>query len=319
MNPKNKMTLTLVLVVLAITVIKVYLPFKKSNSEIINDFWIKKTHKKSKNNIVLGGNSRIYRGVSVEAIQEVLTEELSGINLAYSGLGYTDEYLEFLYSRIDLKSEHKIIILGIDPGPLSEIAAENKSFNGYKNVNYSEVFRTLYVNPYFSISAYKPTEVIEIFSDNKTGHKGFIEERKNYFGNFHPDGWVASYKIPNNPSEGLPKLKRYVKNNQILLSKIIITRLFSKIKEFREQGITIIAFRPPSTPEMQDWENNKFDFDQDSIKYEIEKIGGHWIEINTAKYQSYDGTHLHYLSAEKLSRLLGEKINELCLTKNKHH
>lgn len=314
MSPKNKIRITLFIAVLFTLLIKIYLPTKKSNNQIVRDFWIEKTHKKSKKNIVVGGNSRIYRGISIDALQEVLTKDLSGVNLAYSALGYTDKYLDFLHSRIDINSDYKILILGIDPSPLTEIAAENNSFNSYLNVKELEVLRTLYINPYFSISAYKPLEIYKKLKGD-FNNDGFIEVKNNYFGNYHSDGWVASYKIPSNPSEALPIYKKFTADNNVKMSEEILERLLTKLKSFHQEGISIIAFRPPSTRKMQNWENQEFGFYEDSIKLKIEQIGGYWINVDTDSYESYDGAHLHYSSAEKLSKLLGQKINDLILSK----
>ncbi|WP_411030448.1 hypothetical protein [Spongiimicrobium sp. 3-5] len=317
MIKRYKIGLTFFLVMFSTIIIKNYLPLKRSNAEITNEFWIKKTHQKAKKNIVIGGNSRIYRGVSVESVLSAIDESLTGVNLGYSALGYNDEYLDFLLSRLDTKSKTKIVVLGIDPGPLTDIAAENKSFKSYKKVNYSEVLKTLYINPFFSISAYRPSEIAKLFVEDTTNLKGFIEVRENYFGKYDKDGWVASYKIPSNPSEALPVYKKFATDNNVVLSKKIIENLLLRLADFRKQDIDVVAFRPPSTKAMQEWENKEFGFDEKKIRNEIEKIGGYWIDINTSNFQSYDGSHLHYSSAENLSKLIGEKINELCISKNK--
>ncbi|GAB5473206.1 MAG: hypothetical protein Mars2KO_13050 [Maribacter sp.] len=312
-NKKIGITLTLT-IVLAI-LFRTFLPVKKSNAEIRNEFWIKKTHQTSKNALVVGGNSRIYRGVSVKAINSVLEDELRGVNLGYSALGYSKGYLAFLESRLDLEAEHKIVLIGVDPGPLTKIAAQNKSFNSYRNINFSEVFKTLYINPYVTISTYTPTEIRNLFNTPR-GHDGFIEDRKNYFAKYHEDGWVASYKIPNNPEEALPIYKKFADENGLSIDADLVEDLLMKIEELVGKKAIVIAFRPPSTKAMQEWENQRYHFDENDFKSKIEAVGGYWLEVDPEDYQSYDGAHLHYLSAEKLSKALGEKINKI-LTERK--
>ncbi|WP_190810446.1 hypothetical protein [Flagellimonas sp. S3867] len=308
---KRKVLFTAILSGLFVVLIKTYLPLKRSNSEIANDFWIKKTHQKEKKNIVVGGNSRIYRGISIKAIQSGLDNKLSGVNLGYSALGYSNEYLDFLLSRVDLKSKNKVVVLALDVGPLTDIAVENKSFARYKSVSNSEIFKVLYLNEYVNISSYKPSEIIRIFQKTAENRHNFVEDRKNYFAKYYEDGWVASYKVPNNPMEALPVYKKFAEDNNMQISNEVYQNLLFRIQEFVEMGIEVICFRPPSTLEMQEWENEKFKFDENKIRKEIEEMGGHWIEINTTEYKSYDGSHLHYLSAEKLSKIIGIKMNQI--------
>lgn len=317
MKFKNKIRITLALTIITVVVIRAFLPTKKSNTEVKKDFWIRKTHLKSKENIVVGGNSRIYRGISIKAIKEVLSVNLDGVNLGYSASGFDDEYLTFLESRLDLESKYKILVLGLDPGPLSKIAAQNKSYHGYKNIAYSEIFKTLYINPYFNISTYRPLEILNLIKYGENSN-GFIEDRKNYFANYGDDGWVASYKIPNNPKEALPIYKKFAEENKMSIDTTLVNNLFSRIEEFVRQGVTVIAFRPPSTNEMQDWENDRYNFDEAFFESTLEKLGGHWLNVNTDDYSSYDGAHLHYLSAKKLSATIGQKIEEV-ITKEQNH
>lgn len=311
MDPKFKIFLTLFLTLAFTWIIKENLPDQRSNSQIERDFWIKKTHSKKKYDIVVGGNSRIYRGVSINAMKSEIDVDLKGINLGYSALGFTTEYLDFLKNRINPSSNHKFIILGIDPGVLTPIAAENKSFNAYREVSESEIFRTLYINPYFTLPAYKPTEIYEIIIDPDTLKDGFIEVRDHYYGRYEDDGWVASYKIPHNPDEALPIYKKFAEDYNVQLSSAIWETLLLKIKEFQKEGIQVIAFRPPSTSDMEKWENKRYDFHIDTIASRIREQGGYWLSIDTQIYNSYDGAHLHYKSAEQLSKIVGCKINEL--------
>lgn len=308
---KYKIVLVFVLTILLVWIIRIYLPSKKSNADITNEFWIRKTHVFSKKNIVAAGNSRVYRGISIKALQNGIAQNINGVNLGYSALGYSYDYLEYVESRVDKSSKCKILLFGVEPGNFTKIAAENKSFKQYKDVRETEVFKTLYINPYFNLPTFSPTEIIDLLVSPKSNN-GFIEIRKNYFGKYYEDGWVASYKIPGNPDEALPIYKKFWSKNDSNLDIELIEQFFQKLYELSMQGITIVGFRPPSTEGMQKWENEQFKFNEDYFKSRFEKIGGIWIDVNTSQYNSYDGAHLHYESAEKLSFYLGEKIKAFC-------
>jgi len=55
-------------------------------------------------------------------------------------------------------------------------------------------------------------------------------------------------------------------------------------------------------------ENEISGFNEKEVKQRLNKIGVHWIMLKNEDYLSYDGSHLHYDSALKLSQLLGQKI-----------
>lgn len=313
MVEKNKIAISLLIALIVIIAIKFILPAHKSNIEITEEFWFEKTHNKSKKNIVVGGNSRIYRGVSITKMLGAVDKDLSGINLGYSSLGLSSEYLEFLKSKVDLNSDYKFIILGITPGSLTEKAAQNEHLHQYLDMGQSELIKTSFLKNYSNFSPYKPQELVNVFKKRN----GYIEEEKDYFSKYNPDGWVASYKFPFDSTEALSKYEIYYSPEDVVVSKIMVDSLISKIEEFVISEITVIAFRPPTTIQMEALENRLLKFDEALFKSKLIEAGGIWLDINSADFKSYDGSHLHYLSAEKLSVILGEKINQICISKGK--
>jgi hypothetical protein len=83
----------------------------------------------------------------------------------------------------------------------------------------------------------------------------------------------------------------------------------------KAKNVEIIAFRPPSTYQMEQLENTLGQFDEDYVKDELHKIGVHWVPFNNSDFVSYDGSHLQYKSAEKMSTQLGEYIEKLAYNK----
>ncbi len=62
---------------------------------------------------------------------------------------------------------------------------------------------------------------------------------------------------------------------------------------------------------MKNLEDSISGFDEKFIKKELQKIGVNWIDLNLNEYSSIDGSHLHYMSAERLSQKIGIVIKNL--------
>lgn len=83
--------------------LEIWLPAPAKNTELVNNFWLTKTHGNEQFNFVVGGDSRVYRGVSVDAIEKAVGADLQGHNLGYSSAGFSTEYMNFLTSRLSPK------------------------------------------------------------------------------------------------------------------------------------------------------------------------------------------------------------------------
>ena len=304
MSAKHKISILIILSILLITGVKLFLPEPEENTELINEFWIKKTFQKTKKNIVVGGDSRVYNGISINKLQQGIKQKCSGLNLGYLGAGFSPEYLDFLLSRLDLNSQPKIMILGITPHSLTEKAAKNEAFHQYKDIDRKDRYIALYLSKYLKqLAPYKPWEIVKKLKYRNTNEVGFA--------NFTSTGWVASYKFP---ADSLQALVDYTRTfNKYKISQNVIDELLLKITEIKKMNVSIIAFRVPSTYQMEKLEKSLSGFDEEYLKKEFEKAGAFWLEFNNSDFVSYDGSHLHYLSAEKLSLQLGEKIDKILL------
>jgi len=308
---KNKILLSLFITLSIVLLIKLVLPDHKSFREITDEFWFNKTHGTTKYNIVVGGNSRIYRGVSINSLLGSIDKNLTGVNLGFSSAGYSTEYLDFLYSRLDMAASDKFILLGITPGSFTEKAALNKHYNEIKKISESEILKKSYLKKYLDLEPYKPTELISILKRQN----GYIEEESGYYSRYNESGWVASYKLASDSTEALSKYQKYYEPEEVIINQTIVNEFVQKVSEFIDQDIHVIAFRPPTTIQLEVLENELLKFDEDLIKNKLTETGCIWVDINSTDFNSYDGSHLHYLSAEKLSVQLGDVIQGVCFKK----
>ena len=130
-----------------------------------------------------------------------------------------------------------------------------------------------------------------------------------YFLDYRPSGWVASYKVPENPDEALKAYSAvFDPGRSGLVSGQVIDHLIHTVARWRQQGIEVYGFRPPSCSRMIELEKSVSGFDQKSFVAKFRKAGGVWFDFDQNSYHTYDGSHLIPEAAKKLSNELAQKI-----------
>jgi len=298
---KNQFRLKIVgtfLLTIGLSLLVVFLRPQTAYSKLISDwFWVNKTHYSTNVDVVFVGDSRIYRGISTEAVQMILTDE-KVLNLGYSSGGLNNEMFDFATQLLDVNSKNKQIVLGVTPFSLTEEARKNEHFEQELNRPLAEIIEREYINP--NISLFEPIKITDyqIVLDNR-----FYSQK------FHKNGWVESYKTPANNEEALIAYEETFSKTK--LSDISIDETLSFITRMKEKGIKVYGFRPPSSKKMEELENNMTEFDEEKLQQMFEESGGYWITIpDRFSFESYDGSHLHYESAQKLSIFIAKKIKE---------
>jgi len=281
-----------------IVVLKLTFPKPITNIEELNEFWITKTHGKGKYDIVVCGDSRIYRGFSIEALNEDLPLKYRGINLGYSSGGFSEEYLDFALSKLDTNSFCPVLVLGITPHSLTAEAFKNNAYHSYKSLGSFKIYKGSYLS--FALKHFAPYKLQELIDDSKV----------NYMQECHSDGWIASSYLISDSTEALTSYKKTFSKYQIDNKEVDV--FLSKIKDITSNGITVVAFRPPNTSVMRHLEDSISGFDERLVKQNLLGNSVIWLDFEDADFESYDGSHLHYKSAKKLSGMIGEKIHGLC-------
>lgn len=285
-------------------IIKLILPKPLENKETTESFWSKKTNTTNKFDLIACGDSRTYRGISSDVLNEI-NLELSFINLGYSSAGLSDSYLDFVTSKLDPESKNKALIVGISPHSFTKEAKKNEALNSYLELSSFDKLRYQYLSPILKhFAPYKPINLIE-------------GKRNVYLQDFNDDGWVASNRVLPDSTYALSGYKKTFSNYKVTKKGMIST--LNKLKEIASTDITVIAFRIPTTEQMEMLEDSISGFEENFIKNELTKHSVIWLDFINVQFVSYDGSHLTKSSARKLSRHIGKKINELYLSKSKLH
>ena len=252
---------------------------------IQNKFWSKKVDK-IKYDLIIAGDSRVYRGISAQILENQLG--LSSYNLGLSSAIYDSEYLDLISHKIDNRG---IIILGLT----SHSLASNKQNDHlleleqkYQNKNSNDLF-----------SIFTKMEI----KDFKKLFK-FKSSSSSYHQEYNNDGWVASWK-DDYTENAIEKYKTIFKNFEFDYDVI------EKLCEFKNDnnGLLFYAFRIPSSSKMEILEDNLSTIDFKEVKNRMIECGYSWLEFkNSSNYESYDASHLDKTSAIQLSKELAQKL-----------
>ena len=280
--------------------------FKTNSSQAIykveyDRFWTYKVHSKKKFDMIILGDSRVYRGISPQAINKILPK-IKIDNFGFSSGILNNEIFMEADKRIDQLAKLKIILIGISPGSLTEY--ENTHFRDIRKQPNSEVFDKLYMN-YFISKFLSPVKPSEVFMIKKQSEPETIKEV------FYNNGWVASTTNDSNHSKYISSYQKYWAENKV--SKSRIDDLKARIATWTKDGVFVFAFRAPSSLEIDTIENRVSGFDENDLSEKIKSDGGHWIPLidKYNRYLSYDGCHLKAKSAMLLSEDIALEIKRV--------
>ena len=262
-------------------------------------FWTTKVHSKKTYDVVISGDSRVYRGIDPSKISEGL-EGLEVLNFGFSSGGHNPLIFREVEKKFNIKAKNKIVVLALTPYSLTPKAQENGHFKQEKNRDQKEVFLRRYVNPALNFfDPIKPTDFI--YANDTT---------QGYYEKFRPDGWVESKKIPFNNRAALKSYVKDFENNHV--SKAVVDQMLLQVKLWVSQGIYVFAIRMPTTKEMELLENELSGYKENKIRNDFEEAGGRWISYEDRyDFTSYDGSHLDGESAKLFSEYIGKKIYSL--------
>ena len=273
----------------------------RQSSAVEDRFWVLKTHLlRTEYNMVIVGDSRVYRGFSPRAMNSVLPGYRI-INIGFKSGGLSRLMLKKAESLLNPEAKTRIVILGVTPHSLTPVAEKNEHYFSIKKWSRLEALEKVYLVRLRTL--FMPVsrdELVNLLTLRKESDHARLHQV------FEDDGWVASWFEVPQPEAALAEYKRGFRSNQV--HPDLCEDLFQIVQEWKSEGIQAFGLRPPTTRAMVALENSISGFNETQFVEGFRKAGGIWLTFNPDDYFSYDGSHLEPESARKISRDLAEKI-----------
>jgi hypothetical protein len=304
MAKKPNIWITLAIAATLVTALSFVLP-KDAEKYLSELFWTRKTFAPAKYNVVIMGDSRVYRGLSPEIMESHLPG-LKVLNFAYSNGGLNQTMFVAAEKKLAQNDKPKVIVMGISANAISGYSAGNQQYQQELNRPREEIFERIYFNPLrYWFSATSPEKLKNHFSETK--------ETAFYRNKYFMNGYVESEKFPADTMEAIPSYTKDFTNYKVTPENL--SDLFKQVKKWTDSGIIVAGFTPPVSQPMQMLEDTLGLFDITTIKTGFEKASGYWIDIEPTQYKTYDGSHLTIESAKQLTNTVGNEIEKLISNK----
>ena len=266
-----------------------------------NRYWTLKTRNTKTYDIVFGGDSRVFRGISPAHFATEM-EGRSVHNFAYWANGYGRDYLEGIEGKIDTTSPLQMIILGVTPHSLTEKTARSPHYHYEISRARKSVVQTVYLSwleEYFA-----PYGIIEL--SEKLGGKSKEHNKRIVY---HDNGWVETWWVQPDTMNAAKSYRTLFEGDPV--SEEVIGGLMEFVEKWSSSGIHVVGFRPPATFTIRQYEEELGGFLESTLKERFRNAGGIWIDVNPEEYQTFDGSHLDHHSAMQISADLARTIREL--------
>jgi hypothetical protein len=300
MKGKANIRITLMLAAIFCGLLSFVLP--KNNEKYLSEyFWSRKTLSKQKYNMIIMGDSRVYRGVSPQIMQKQLPQ-LKILNFGYSNGGLNPAMFEAAEQKLVANSSTKIIVLGITANSVSGYTEKNTQYLQELMRPREEVIERLYFSPVkYWFSPVSPQQLkLWLFEPPPVAY---------YKNEYHLNGYVRSEKFPVDTMEAIPSYVKDFTNYKVDGSKL--ETLYKQVGEWNNSGITVVGFRPPVSFSMRMLEDTMGLYNEAEIEARMTKAGAHWLKLDHSQYKTYDGSHLDEYSAVQLSDTLAKFIKSI--------
>ena len=291
--------ITITLAIASILVAALSFVMPKDKEKYLRDrFWTQKTFASSKYNIIIMGDSRVYRGLSPGVMEKKLPG-MKILNFGYSNGGLNTAMFEMAEKKISLQSRNKVIILGVSPNCITGFSRNNEQYLQEKKRPREDLFERLYLNGIlYHFSATTPEGISNLLK-KKSSNSYYLNE-------YQANGYVESEKFPADTMESIPSYISDFTNYKV--EERYVDEMIKQVKIWSNKGITVFGFRPPVSLPMRALEDTMGLYNEPEIRALFNQAGGHWADLNPNSYKTYDGSHLDKKSAIRLSEDLARDI-----------
>ncbi len=264
-------------------------------------FWLIKVFGDDRHDLVVTGDSRVYRGLSPDDIAATAPGR-SVFNYGFSSGIFDEELLARAEARLAPAGTRELLI-AISPHALT----------AKRNEHLAELLRTpreerLLKRGIPSLPLFFHRLSPQRFIDLLAG-KDILNDTSNYREAYDArTGWVASSYLVEKGEEGTLRSYREMRA-KFPVSPDRVAALRDRVAALRDRGVTVYFLYLPSSDRMRELEREWPGFDYAMVRRALESAGA--VSLDDAVppgLHSYDGSHLDERSARLLSRSLGAAI-----------
>lgn len=262
-------------------------------------FWAEKAADVSRYDVVLAGDSRVFRGLA----PSVIAQELGGArvtNAGFSGACLCGAYLDHVVARLDRTSARRTLVLGVTPHALTAHAERDNGYLAEARRTRSERLERVWLAPALDfVAPIAPADLVRAARREPPRGSRYVQRHE-------PDGWVASALLPPEPDRALGEYRRVLTGSAV--EPRLVAALADRVRGLAADGTRVVAFRPPASPALRRLEEELGRFDEPATRAALESAGARWVDVDPERYPTYDGSHLDEASARALSRDLARDL-----------
>jgi hypothetical protein len=271
-----------------ILLFKLILPVLPSSPMKRDSFWAHKVTAKPVYDVVVVGDSRIYRGIDPQVVEAASGNTLRCFNFGFSSAGLDSFLLTQAKGLLDPNGA-KILLIGISGNSFLNSSLQNEHLKSILNWNSKDIW--IKRNIYPGMSFFDAYSVADLYMINKG---------ERYFEDYHLEsGFAASLKDRVDSGSALPSYRE-----EFLREKYSIEaeeQFINNLLRLKAEGIEIVVTRLPVASALKKLEDESTGYSMDRLKQKLVSIGIDWIEPGGETYISYDGSHLTGASAKIFS------------------
>lgn len=285
--------------VLIFTILSLLLPLHSNELKKLKEdlFWLNKVYGKEQYDIVLVGDSRTYKGISPE-ILENYCKGYTVFNFGFSS-GRINRQLLLEACKKLKPNGAKIFVFSCTPIDLINV----------KNDHWFDLHKELSSLSKWPEELYNLKLKLAPWQERKKLIKAKYDSSIYWEKYYKEFGWCACWQKDIFYESTFRSYREQFAKRPF--RKTDLYDFLDNLKWCRENNINVIAFRMISCPEMDILEDTLSGCNFVDVKNAVLQQGGIWLERpNYLQFRSYDASHLDYQSAEKFSHWLGKKLKE---------
>lgn len=293
---KKQLIAILLMTPIMLILFKLILPRLSSSPMMRDAFWANKVLAEPIYDVVLIGDSRVYRGIDPDMIQK--QSGLECFNYGFSGAGLSGEFIDSAILKLKINGR-KVCVIGVTANSFMNVSLKNEHLHSVLNWSKSDLL--IRANLYSKLNFFDPIHLSDVF--NAMRKQAYIEDYHIW------NGFAASDKIPFDEFAAIDNYKKLFEQEK--LKKEELDSFKTKIKDLNNQGYNVVILRVPfgkALVELEDQMSNGYVV---KLLNDLEQEGYNVFKPSNYNWKSYDGSHLSSESAKHLSIELGNYLNSI--------